>query len=66
MSKVTIGISGYGVIVVKYPKKLTKQSYTDGVAEAVAKTCQLLDPITQKGRFHPVLGTGGYTNDQDL
>lgn len=60
MSKISVHIDGYGVVKVKVPKKLTRESYTEGVATAVAATMQLVDPRTQSARFHPALGIGGH------
>lgn len=57
---VTVTIQGYGVVKVKKPKKLTRGSAADMVGEAVAKTMDLVDPRTQRDRFHPALGKGGY------
>jgi hypothetical protein len=52
--KITIDIKGYGVVKVKRPKKLTRQAYSDGVAEAVAKTMQVVAPVQPP--WHPVMG----------
>jgi hypothetical protein len=65
MAKITVVIQDYGTIVVKQPKKLTEQTYGDGISEVVAKTCQLLDPRVQGERFHPALGMGGYNMRKD-
>lgn len=51
-----VTIHGYGTIKVRKPKKLTRTSCADMVGSAVAKTMQLVDPQTQKKRFHPVMG----------
>lgn len=64
MAKLTVVIEGYGVIVVKHPKKLTKKTCNDAITEAVEKTCQLLDPQVKKERFHPALGIGGYVTNE--
>lgn len=60
MAKITIHIQGYGQVKVKKPDVYNEKTYSDGVAKAVAKTCQLITPQGQEDRFHPVLGRGGY------
>lgn len=62
--KITIHIEGYGDVVVKRPKVLTEESYSDSLAVAVAKTAELMSPGNQSERFHPVLGRGGYVEDK--
>lgn len=58
--KITVGIVWYGEIQVMVPEKFDRESYADGIAQAVAETCRLLAPQTQGARFHPALGVGGY------
>lgn len=60
--KIVVHIEGYGKIKLKRPRKLTKKSYSNGVAEAVAKTMQLVvgSPDTY---FHPALGCVEKYND---
>lgn len=54
VSKLTITIDGYGTVKVRRPKPLNRDSFDDAVAEAVAKTMQL---VTNPSRgFHPALG----------
>lgn len=56
MSRMRVGIEGYGQIRVKVPKVLTRENVEDAIGQAVAKTMQ---PITDPPeRFHPALGMG--------
>lgn len=56
---VRVNVEGFGTVFISRPKKYTKATYADGVAEAVATTLGL---IVDRDRtsFHPVLGRGGY------
>ena len=58
--KLTVHIQGYGEIKIKKPKEYNEETWGDGIADAVAKVMTLTHPGTQKKRFHPVLGLGGY------
>lgn len=60
--KIRIRIQGHGTITLKFPKKLTRKTYADGVAQAVAKALTLQDP---PATFHPVMGYLGDTNGHD-
>ena len=62
MAKMTVTIEGYGELKVKIPKKLNKKTFSSAIAEAVVKTCRILEPVSLETKFHPVLGIGGYTN----
>jgi hypothetical protein len=55
---ITIKVEGYGTIKVRRPKHVDEA--VDAVADAVAQTMHLVAPRTQRERFHPVLGRGGY------
>ncbi len=56
MSDLRITIDGYGVVLVKRPKKRTRRKVDDAIASAVTQTMQLVDPRTPQMRFHPALG----------
>jgi len=64
MGKVTIHIAGYGTVVVKRPRKLTKANFADALGEAVAGTCEVIIPSGTQA-FHPVLGVGGFNWDHE-
>lgn len=64
MGKVRIHIAGYGTVVVKRPRKLTKRNFADALGEAVAGTCEVIIPSTGQA-FHPVLGIGGFDWDHE-
>jgi len=55
MAKIKINIEGHGQIIVKIPKKLTKKTFSDSVAQAVADTMQLVEPDAPK-QLHMALG----------
>lgn len=55
---VTVTIQGYGVVKVKRPKQLTKATSANMVADAVAQTMNLVDPRTQRERFHMAVPGG--------
>jgi hypothetical protein len=60
VADVTIHIEGYGQISVEKPAVYNDDSFADGLSDAVAKVMTLIHPTSQKERFHPVLGLGGY------
>lgn len=62
-----IHISDRGYITVKVPKKKKKrhEQLEALVLQAVTDTMQLLLPVTQAERFHPVLGKGGYVDETE-
>jgi hypothetical protein len=62
MSKLTLHVEGYGEVVVKIPKKLTRNKVNNAIGSAVAQTMQLASPRKQAARFHPVLGFGGHVD----
>lgn len=55
-----VHVGGYGSITVEKSEIETDDQFSDFVGDVVAKVMSLVDPRTQKERFHPVLGIGGY------
>jgi len=62
MGKFVVSIQGYGDVIVKRPRKITKAVFADTIGDAIAQTCQLIVPVGNDS-FHPVLGKGGYNWD---
>lgn len=55
--KVNVHIQGYGDVVVKRPRELDAESFSDIIAETVAKTMNLVAPSNKpEWIFHPVYG----------
>ena len=57
---VHVTVEGFGVVVIKTPKKLNKKTWADGIAQAVAETLKLTHPQKIEEKFHPAIGIGGY------
>lgn len=57
-----VHVQGYGSITVERSELQTDDQFSDFVGSVVAKVMTLVDPRTQRERFHPVLGIGGYEN----
>lgn len=55
-----VHVQGYGSITVERSELETDDQFSDFVGGVVAKVMTLVDPQTQKERFHPALGIGGY------
>lgn len=57
-----VSIEGYGSIVVEKSEIKNDDDFSDLVADVVAKVMNLVSPVTQEKRFHPVIGFGEYAN----
>ena len=55
-----IHVAGYGSITVERSDLETDDEFSDFVGDVVAKVMNLVAVDTQRERFHPVLGIGGY------
>lgn len=55
-----VHVQGYGSITVERSELETDEQFSDFVGSVVAKVMTLVATETQKERFHPVLGIGGY------
>lgn len=58
-----VHVEGYGSITVERSDVKTDDDFSDLVGDIVAKLMNLLDPQTQRVRFHPALGIGGHESN---
>lgn len=56
---VNINVEGYGSFSIAFPSNFNKETFGDGIQEAVAQTMQLCEPRKPSEQFHPALGMGG-------